>query len=166
MVGFFTVANIHEQTAIQQYIDQALCEFQLPTLTLSPQVDCKSVLVYDSNNCPVHLLLPVTVPKKYLEAMTTLAERCQHVVKLRLKKINHISLAYWDEPEATNEQQQHWEELTNKNLFQQIQNEADDYFASVKKPQSWDIVLYKRVTKGSRVDETHLFEEISRWTST
>jgi hypothetical protein len=163
MTGFFTVTDKQEQTAIQQYIDQTLSEFKLPTLTLSPQVDCKSVLVHDSNGCPVHLLLPVTVPEKYLDAMVTLAERCQHIVKLRLKKINHISLAYWDEPEATKEQQQHWEELKRKNLFEQIQKEAEEYLAATEKPQSWDIVLYKRVTKGSLVDETHLFEELSRW---
>lgn len=162
MTGFFTVVDEHAQT-IQQCIDQTLHEFKLPALTFLPQVDCKSLLVRDSNDCPVHLLLPVAVPEKYLEAMATLVERCQSMVKLRPKKINHISLAYWDEPDATREQQRRWEELKSKNIFQQVQKEADTYFASVKKPRSWDVVLYKRLIKGNLVDQTHLFEESKRW---
>jgi hypothetical protein len=159
MTGFFTVKDSNEQSGIKHMLNDILTtNFRIP------QINLKSLLVQnDKTHLPIHLLLPVTAPKEYHTAMSNLAEKCKNIVSLRLKKINHVSLAYWDEPEATPTQKTQWEELVSNGIFDKIQQAADLYFQDIMSPHQWDIVLYQRVLKGALVDQHHVFKELGRW---
>lgn len=162
MTGFFNVNNVQEQHQMKQLIEESLQNMGKVSF---PRVERKSFLVKDKLTLlPVHLLLPILVPEQFPAAMMNLSRKCIAITTLRLKKINHISLAYWDEPEATQEQQERWHTATSEqDLFEKIQRDADVYFGNVNDPNYWDIVLYQREQKGKLVGESHIFQELGRW---
>lgn len=132
-----------------------------------PQINLMSLVAIDSvTQLPKHLILPVITPDVYVTTMKKVSQVFEHIVRLRLKKINHISLAYWDEPQATPEQQREWEEKVSNGIFDKIKEDADVYFKNAEAPSSWDVVLYKRVYKGDFVGQRHVFQELCRWSST
>lgn len=159
ITGFFNVKDSNEQNEIQHLLDEQLQNFKSAT----PQINMQSLLVRDDNGLPKHLLLPVTAPQEYHTAMSNLAEKCKDIVQLRIKKINHISLAYWNEPEADNAQETKWKEEVRNGAFDKIQQAANVYFQDLPDPCPWDVVLYKRVSKGNLVGQRHVFEELGRW---
>ncbi|KAI8984406.1 hypothetical protein BDF20DRAFT_387550 [Mycotypha africana] len=158
MVGFFDVDNEAQQEDLKNKLDSLLKKFKTTSL---PIIEIKPFLVTDKETREsVHLLLPVTSPEPYHQLMRELAK---YYPMLRLKRINHISLAYWDEPEATRLEQEHWKK-SRKEIFQQIQEYATQYFKQLDSTNmNWDVVLYKRKVKGDHVGEKHVFEEIQRW---
>lgn len=159
MAGFFRVDDSQE---IKKRIDESLKGIEFTTI---PQVN-KPLLVYDKNsNLPVHLLLPVTLTDSHKAAISIIAEKCRQIVLLRLKKVNHISLAYWDEENATPIQTSMWQESVSSGIFDKMKQSADTYFQDVISPRNWDIVLYERVFKGSLVGQHHVFKELGRWPS-
>lgn len=162
MTGFFNVKTEDDQIRMRQLLDESL---QQRRDTSPPQIDKNSLLVKDkTTQAPVHLLLPISVSKDLHLAMENLSRKCGAIATLRLKKINHISLAYWDEPEATQEQQELWHiAVTKEEIFEKIQHDADTYFCHANDPLYWDVVLYQRVHKGNLVGESHVFRELSRW---
>ncbi|KAF1801563.1 hypothetical protein V8B55DRAFT_1471942 [Mucor lusitanicus] len=162
MTGFFNADTKDDQMRVKQLLEASLQVIrEAPT---PPQVEQKSLLVRDKTTQePVHLLLPISVPDHFHVAMENLSQTLASIATLRLKKINHISLAYWDEAEATQEQQEHWRHAIEHGLFENIQHDADAYFADVKDPLYWDVVLYQRVQKGNLVGEAHVFRELDRW---
>lgn len=162
MTGFFNVNNVQEQHQMKQLVEKLLQNMGKVSL---PLVERKSLLVKDKFTLlPIHLLLPVSVPEQFSTFMMNLSRECETITTLRLKKINHISLAYWDEPEATQEQQERWHmATTEQDLFEKIQYDADVYFGNVNDPNYWDIVLYQRKQKGKLVGEPHIFQELGRW---
>ncbi|CEP15765.1 hypothetical protein [Parasitella parasitica] len=142
-------------------LDESLIDIHKAPL---PQVEKKSLLVKDeTTQQPAHLLLAVVAPDDYYVAMENMACKCSAIAKLRLKKINHISLAYWDEPQATQDQQEDWCAVSGQRLFESMQRDADIYFCGASDPTYWDVVLYRRVKKGERVGESHVFQELGRW---
>ncbi|GAN07666.1 hypothetical protein MAM1_0171c07168 [Mucor ambiguus] len=162
MTGFFNVSTEDDQMRVKQLLDASLQDIHEAS---TPQIERKSLLVRDrTTQRPIHLLLPLSVPADFHVAMENLSRKCASIATLRLKKINHISLAYWDEPEATQEQQEHWRlAITEQGLFENIQHDADEYFGDVNDSLYWDVVLYQRVQKGNLVGESHVFRELSRW---
>ncbi|KAG2210052.1 hypothetical protein INT47_003488 [Mucor saturninus] len=157
MAGFFKVEDSQE---IKNKMDSVLKNTRF---TVAPQVGKPLLIRDEKTNLPVHLILPITSTEEYREAMAMIAEECKQVVLLRLKKINHISLAYWDEENATSIQQNQWQQLVSKGVFDKIKQSADAYFQDVGDPLSWDIVLYERVSKGDLVGQDHVFKKLGRW---
>ncbi|KAI8080788.1 uncharacterized protein B0P05DRAFT_586657 [Gilbertella persicaria] len=146
MSGFFTVTD-REQEVVQKAIEKVMDKLPMVQVQLTP------LLVY-TNDKPSHLLLPVVAPSFVHTMMASIAQECQDIVKLRLKKINHISLAYW------NEQQKEW----NPIVLKDIKKEADAWFKQTKEPKdTWDIVLYRRTKKSEEIGQPHVFEELKRW---
>lgn len=163
MTGFFAVHTENDQMQVQQLLDASLQDIH--KASPPPQVERKSLLVKDKTaQQPVHLLLPISVSEGFHVALENLSRKCANIATLRLKKVNHISLAYWDEPEDTQEQQERWRlAVAEQRLFENIQDDADRYFGGVHDPLYWDVVLYQRVQKGNLVGESHVFRELSRW---
>ncbi|KAK4514027.1 SWI/SNF chromatin-remodeling complex subunit [Mucor velutinosus] len=164
MTGFFNVDTEDDEMRVKQLLDASLKDLHKASPP-SPQVERKSLLARNKTTQePIHLLLPISVSEDFHVAMENLSRKCASIATLRLKKINHISLAYWDEPEATQEQQEHWRlAVAEQGLFENIQHDADMYFGGVKDPLYWDVVLYQRAQKGSLVGESHVFRELGRW---
>lgn len=160
MAGFFRVKDSQE---IKNEMDKVL---NATLFTVTPQVG-KPLLIHDEKtHIPVHLLLPITLTDQYKAAMVRIAETCKHIVLLRLKNINHISLAYWDEEKATSIQQSQWQDLVSNGLFDKMKKLADTYFQEdMGGPCNWDIVLYERVFKGDLVGQQHIFKELGGWPS-
>lgn len=163
MTGFFHV-NEEETITVKELLDVVLDQFnntvdQIPIVNLN-------ALVIKKENIPVHLLLPVTGTDDYKRFMSVFAEKSKETVTLRLKRIDHISLAYWDEPNATPTEQSQWKEYVEQGLFDKLKEQADIYFQKVKPPTHWDIALYKRVVKGELVGQEHIFQELGRWSTT
>ncbi|KAI8636371.1 hypothetical protein BD408DRAFT_426237 [Parasitella parasitica] len=162
MTGFFKVNNEEQKGQFKQSLQESFQDIHKAPL---PQVEKKSHLIRDKmTELPIHLLLPVLVPDEYYVAMENITRKFDTIAKLRPKKINHISLAYWDEPQATQEQQRNWcAAVSGQNLFESIQKDADVYFCNASAPTFWDVVLYQRVKKGELVGESHVFQEQGRW---
>lgn len=160
MAGFFRVEDSEE---IKRIVDQVLNGMKF---TIIPHVNLNPLLVHnEKTNLPVHLLLPVTSTDDYRTVLSMIAEKCKQIVLLRLKKANHISLAYWDEEKATPIQQNQWQKSVSNGVFDKIKQVADTYFQHVVSPRKWDIVLYERVLKGDLVGQHHVFKELGRWPS-
>lgn len=157
MTGFF---HVKQSTEFKEILDRVLNDYKFTDNV--PQVDLKPLLV-KKENVPIHLLLPVTFTDDYKRVMSILAEKCKEMVTLRLKRIDHISLAYWDEPNATLTQKSHWQTLVDQGIFDKIKQDADIYFQQVDSPNHWDVVLYERVLKGDLVGQVHEFKELGRW---
>ncbi|KAI8097290.1 uncharacterized protein BX664DRAFT_326041 [Halteromyces radiatus] len=131
-----------------------------------------------------HLLLPVEIPKEHHERLM----KCAQIINnhyynngkgnmmIRSKRIDHISLAYWDEPNATEFETNQWLQWSNGSqvgiMIQDIINrlkdllddDTDKYIAT--NLTAWDIVLYERTFKGTHIGERHRFKEIARWIAT
>lgn len=155
MTGFFYVEQDQE---FKMLLDEILKHFKFSD-TVLPKVNLNPLLVKNGD----HLLLQVTDTDDYKNLMSILAEKCKEMVTLRLKRVDHISLAYWDEPNATPKQQIEWKESVDQGVFDEIKQEADIYFQQVDSSVHWDVVLYERVSKGLLVGQAHVFKELARW---
>lgn len=167
MTGFFQVRDSAvEIPSITRTLDTLLERKVLPR----PTIDYNPVLVKGTKetrlgrtfiDIPVHLLLPVNAPEAYRELVREFAAQVEGV---RPKSINHISLAYWDEPNATDEEEQAWYRgVSQEHLMEDICEDAKHTFCGPQQPTPWDIVLYQRIVKGEHVGEPHQFKEIRRW---
>lgn len=156
MTGFFNI----EQDRINEIKNYFNNNFRSEAII--PEIDLNSIIVYDkTTHTPQHLLLPIKTPQVYHDIMVRLSK----MVTLRLKRIDHISLAYWDEPQATIEEINNWNERKRNLIFENMKEEADIYFKNMQSPLKWDIVLYERVYKGILVTQRHQFKELGRWPS-
>lgn len=164
MTGFFHIQDEDDRVnKIIEFLNMDTIYFRSRKDTATPQIDFNSIIVYDkSTNTPKHLLLPLKAPQIYHDVMDKLSKV---VPIIRVKRIDHISLAYWDEPQATTDQKNDWEERKRSQIFENMKREADIYFKDTKSPLGWDIVLYERVYKGVLVGQRHEFKELGRWPS-
>ncbi|CAO3685927.1 unnamed protein product [Umbelopsis ramanniana] len=107
-----------------------------------------------------HLLLPVQAPRPYYAAIELFAHKMasQQNVKVRPKRIDHISLAYHDEPNGRSE----WADAVRDGLLITLQREAMTTI-NLSGPTGWDIVLLERTSKGTYQGEMHRFRRIRRW---
>ncbi|KAI7859371.1 hypothetical protein BDC45DRAFT_213826 [Circinella umbellata] len=133
------------------------------------QREPKTIIVDDY---PVHLLLPVSTPKRFHELVHDFSSELLSAnidITIRPKAINHISLAYWDEPNATVDQIAEWDQLVMKDqLMDNMYKVAYDSFNNVMDRPimiEWDLVLYERTVKGVDVGSRHQFVEWARWTA-
>ncbi|KAI9260106.1 hypothetical protein EDC94DRAFT_660396 [Helicostylum pulchrum] len=157
MTGFFYVEQQDQE--FKMLLDSILKNYKFSDKVVRPKVNLNPLLVKNKD----HLLLQVTDTDDYKNVMSILAEKCREMVTLRLKRVDHISLAYWDEPNATPKQQMQWKESVDQGIFDKIKQEAAIYFQQVDSPVHWDIVLYERVSKGLLVGQAHVFKELARW---
>ncbi|KAI8095512.1 hypothetical protein BDF21DRAFT_457803 [Thamnidium elegans] len=157
MTGFFYLEQDQDQE-LKFLLDNILRNFKI-SVKVPPLVNLNPLLVKKQD----HLLLQVTNTDDYKNAISSLAEKCKEIVTLRLKRMDHISLAYWDEPNATPKQQMQWKVSMDQGIFDKIKQEADIYFQQVDSPVHWDVVLYERVSKGLLVGQAHIFKELDRW---
>ncbi|KAI9280901.1 hypothetical protein BC943DRAFT_330535, partial [Umbelopsis sp. AD052] len=107
-----------------------------------------------------HLLLPVQAPRPYYAAIELFAHKMatQQNVQVRPKRIDHISLAYHDEPHG----QQEWDNAVRGGYLHTLQHEALTTI-QVSDQIGWDIVLLERTSKGTGQGEMHRFRTIRRW---
>ncbi|KAI9496658.1 hypothetical protein BDB00DRAFT_869236 [Zychaea mexicana] len=182
MTGFFTVPGEESQVQrVTDTLDRLLHSNSgnRDGISNSPTIETTPLLVKKPRtfvtelegatrieDYPVHLLLPVSAPSRLHDVVRDFALEYSIV---RPKAINHISLAYWDEPHATNDQTLEWHRLvlherlmdrmyeTALNAFKDISNTADY--------TEWDIVLYERTCKGIDVGSRHRFLEHARWSA-
>lgn len=157
MTGFFQIEQEHQIQKLKNMLEVILQR----EICSSPELDMCPLLVRDKiTDLPAHLLLPVTVSDDYRQRIFKLAEEAGEKlhINIRPKRINHISLAYWDEKE----------EKDCTKLFEMIKSAADSYFLqyhdiSSCSSEPWHIVLYQRTFKNEVVGGQHRFKEISRW---
>ncbi|KAI9028994.1 hypothetical protein CLU79DRAFT_832370 [Phycomyces nitens] len=111
-----------------------------------------------------HLLLPVTASSHYHQGIKAFAEQCkEYGIHVRTKPINHISLAYWDEPGVPEHKNEEWQRLiTKEHLLERMESVVNGMLKEVSNPADWDIVLYERVVKGNAIGEMHQFVECMR----
>ena len=159
MTGFFHIEKEKTQAVVDLFNTTAKNQYSKHV----PHVLTEALIAMDANSQPKHVLMPVTTPDIYHQVMKSLSEKCKPLVNLRLKKINHISLAYFDEPNATINQQNDWQQRVFDGVFEKIKHDADIYFKHIDQPSDWHVVLYKRVYKGESVGESHIFQELNRW---
>ncbi|KAG2222841.1 hypothetical protein INT45_000456 [Circinella minor] len=121
---------------------------------------------------PVHLLLPVSTPKRFHELVHDFSSELLSSnidITMRPKAMNHISLAYWDEPNATVDQIAEWDQLVMKDqLMDNMYKFAYDAFNNVMDSpimMKWHLVLYERTVKGVDVGSPHQFVEWARWSA-
>ncbi|KAI8983589.1 hypothetical protein BDB01DRAFT_130620 [Pilobolus umbonatus] len=155
MTGFFTVSTADEAGRVKDQLNSIIEQYKTK-LNTRPLVQYSPSLVEDSVNEPTHLLLPVTVSDEYVAIMQVLAS---HGLPLRIKKINHISLAYWDEPLASSDEHSQW--LKHRHLLKKATQ--INFKQAILETKTWDIVLYERICKGVYVNEPHQFRELARW---
>ncbi|KAI8877344.1 hypothetical protein K501DRAFT_198409 [Backusella circina FSU 941] len=149
MTGFFSTSN---PEAIRHAFHDAIKAFpSLDTPTIA-----KPILVHATEPLKAHLLLPVTVSDDYHRLLSAFAS----AGPIRLKKINHISLAYWDEPRATLNDTATWHHFLQTCPLQSI---TQDFETISEEQTNWDIVLYQRTLKGEGVGEKHQFKELERY---
>ncbi|KAI8393855.1 uncharacterized protein BYT42DRAFT_542052 [Radiomyces spectabilis] len=165
MTGFFELPNDMTVTQFIALIDPLIQKQEFHSI---PVIDTNPLLVTkldtEQREKPVHLLLPVSVTNSYHEIVENLRRVCSdRQIMIRPKKINHISLAYWDEPEATAEQHEAWQSMVNSGIFEKMEETARTEFQSLSNPRDWHIVLYRRTKKGRQVGEPHIFAEQARW---
>ncbi|KAI7883503.1 hypothetical protein K492DRAFT_205323 [Lichtheimia hyalospora FSU 10163] len=118
------------------------------------------------NQMPVHLLLSITVPSIYHHIVNELAS-C--VNGIRPKAINHISLAYWDEPDESSDLQSIWNRrVLEDGVMDDMYRFACEEFSNMdfESAIEWDVVLYERTSKSTRAGVPHVFEEKKRWWAT
>ncbi|KAJ8659366.1 hypothetical protein O0I10_004726 [Lichtheimia ornata] len=118
------------------------------------------------NQMPVHLLLSITVPPIYHEIVNELACRIKGI---RAKAINHISLAYWDEPGESRDLQSVWNRrVLEDGMMDDMYRRACEEFgkSDFERAIDWDIVLYQRTSKSTRAGVPHAFVEKKRWWAT
>lgn len=161
MTGFFRIEE-DQVNEIIEFLNKDTIHFR-SRKDATPQINFNSIIAYDkSTNTPKHLLLPIKAPQIYHDMMDKLSKV---VPFIRVKRIDHISLAYWDEPQATTDQREDWEERNKSQIFDNMKRDADIYFKDTKNPLQWDIVLYERVYKGVLIGQHHEFKELGRWPS-
>ncbi|KAG0172322.1 hypothetical protein DFQ28_010136 [Apophysomyces sp. BC1034] len=169
MTGFFHIPNEPGIVAdIVMLLENILqVENGHSTLLNVPPPQISTEPLHTASRLFSHLLLPVLAPEAYRQVARGFADGCQKRdsrIVVRPKATNHISLAYWDEPHATQEQQQQWYLLTMmERLLERMQDDARKQFVDVPNPADWDIVLYERVLVGEKVGEKHVFAEQGRW---
>ncbi|KAF7724693.1 hypothetical protein EC973_000801 [Apophysomyces ossiformis] len=169
MTGFFKIPNEPELiTDICQLLSNILLnkdDCSLLHLLPAPQVAKEPM--HTTSRLFSHLLLPVLAPEPYHQIVRQFAERCcerDDRITVRTKATNHISLAYWDEPHATQEQNQQWYVLTMiEHLLERMQEDVRQEFKDLPNAANWDIVLYERVSVGWQVGMRHQFVEHGRW---
>ena len=138
MSGFFTVT---EPDRVLECIQSTLPKAHTILIDMKP-------LLVDNH----HLLLPITAPPSLHTMMTQVADQCQDIAHIRIKKINHISLAYWDD------------NTHDEAILKQITKQATSYFSNLCQEEGvWDIVLYERTKKSQAITEVHQFRELKRW---
>ncbi|ORZ05825.1 hypothetical protein BCR42DRAFT_456699 [Absidia repens] len=163
-----------------------------------PNIDLKPIIVstphphndtHDSLYSTKHLLLPVTVPDDY---QLLLAECADHINKhyssdgdgsrqqqqqqqkfrrIRPKRMDHISLAYWDEPMATMKEANDWLQWSHGPGIESMKQDIIQHLHEFQSAASslavtaapWDMVLYERTHKGNDVGVKHVFQEWHRW---
>lgn len=158
MTGFFTLTEEDDLLKIRDQLGLIIQEYHTRLKAETPKVHHPMLIKEPDTDDPKHVILPVTVSSDYITIMKLLS---QHYTSLRIKKINHISLAYWDEPNSTSTEDDQW--ILHCHLLKGIQY-SDRYFRNaIKDTKSWDIVLYRRIHKGIHVNEPHQFEEVARW---
>lgn len=149
---------IRDSPAPQVSTSPVLVRKQQATVILNPRGTGETQVV---DQMPVHLLLPVSTADVYRNVVQELAERYAVV---RPKPINHVSLAYWDEPEASIEETADWHaRVLQDRIMENLYDAAVNAFRDVEQPPRWDIVLYKRVACGRKIGQPHQFEEKRRW---
>ncbi|CAO3595259.1 unnamed protein product [Absidia cylindrospora] len=172
---------------------------QLPTIDLNPIIvsnprphDDTHEFLYSTK----HLLLPITVPSDFQLLLTQCADHInkhyssgddesqqqqkqqqqqqqqQKVRRLRPKRMDHISLAYWDEPKATIKETNDWLRWSNGPGLESMKQDIIQHLHELQSISSssltvtaapWDMVLYERTHKGNGVGEKHVFQEWRRW---
>jgi hypothetical protein len=146
MTGFFSSSH-----------PDAICQAFHDTIKRFPSLDApivsKPLLVHETDLLKAHLLLPVSVTEDYHQLLSMFGAADPSI---RRKKINHISLAYWDESVTDKT----WPQFLRTCPLQSI----TQVFEAISSEQTdWDIVLYERTFKGERVGEKHQFKELERW---
>lgn len=155
-------------------MDTLLTKHDPPHIHKDPVLVKKSMTIYDPatnqeqtiNQMPVHLLLSITVPPIYHHVVNELASR---VHGIRPKAINHISLAYWDEPDESRELQSIWNRrVLEDGVMDNMHRLAREEFSKIDSESAidWDIVLYERTSKSTRAGVPHVFAEKKRWFAT
>jgi hypothetical protein len=164
VTGFFKVNSQLELNSILAAYDRALTSTNnFPTTSLTPLLVPTSPPTALSSK---HLLLPVTVPACLHDRLTQCAEDINKTmsVHIRPKRMDHISLAYWDEPQATPLETDAWLAWCNGPEMETMKQEMMHQLGSIDGSDiSWDIVLYERIHQGAAVGEKHQFQELSRW---
>lgn len=151
MTGFFQTDHDQMDT-VKEILDKVLQH----DFKVNPKLDWNPLIVKDKlTSDPYHVLLPVSVSDEYRQCMQAFAKeaRSKLDITVRPKRIDHISLAYWDEHEKKD----------CRELFEKIKEAADAYFNQVGCNGPWSIVLYQRSFRGDGLREPHIFKEISRW---
>ncbi|KAI9315343.1 hypothetical protein BX666DRAFT_391904 [Dichotomocladium elegans] len=175
MTGFFRVHSYEQLRAIIGRLEIILGAYDGAALVLSdhpaPTVGRTPILVRKKHNVPqsfaatsgdrpwsmddipVHLLLPVSTPPIYRTIVNQLASE---FTEIRPKDINHISLAYWDEPQASEEETAAWYRAVLENRWMDtLYDLAKKTFEDCPLHTTWDIILYERVQKSSKVGVPH-----------
>lgn len=165
VTGFFKVNNQLELNSILAAYEGVLSSASdHPTASLTP-------LLAPTNPPPTelsskHLLLPVTVPACLYDLLTHCAHDINKTmsVHIRPKRMDHISLAYWDEPQASPLETDAWLAWCNGPEMETMKQDLMRQLGSIDNSDtSWSIVIYERIHQGAAVGEKHQFQELSRW---
>jgi hypothetical protein len=164
VTGFFKVNSQLELNSILAAYDGALTSTNdFPKASLTPLLVPTTPPTALSSK---HLLLPVTVPACLHDRLTQCANDINKAmsVHIRSKRMDHISLAYWDEPQATPLETDAWLAWCNGPEMETMKQEMMYQLESIDDSDtSWAIVLYERIHQGAAVGEKHQFQELSRW---
>jgi hypothetical protein len=147
MTGFFHCPNaVDVQSILGDCIKKGMGEVKLLPVLIAKETP--------------HLLLPVEAPRPYRAAIELFAHkmRSQFGVKVRPKRIDHISLAYYDETDGY----QGWLEAVHNGLLNDMKESAMTSIP-ISGQTNWDVVLLRRIHKGVNQGEMHQFEELARW---
>ncbi|KAI9244028.1 hypothetical protein BDA99DRAFT_313445 [Phascolomyces articulosus] len=190
MTGFFTIPNDDKELhhiidLLNKLVHKSYNSNDDNSIKQSPTVGTtpllvkkpKTIILDDVTNTttidqyPMHLLLPIEVPKRFHSLVrdfaSELASTTHNNTIVRSKSINHISLAYWDEPYATHDQTLEWHHLVlHDQLMNRMYQAASDIFNNnTATIDGWDFVLYERTFKGVEIGSCHQFVEWGRWTT-
>ncbi|CAO3651912.1 unnamed protein product [Cunninghamella blakesleeana] len=193
ITGFFHINNREWIPLIinkyDHYLKEAFKEGFFLNESNRPYINIEPLLVsrpYSSSSSSLsnyqkqNLLLPIQVSTSFHTLFSTCAHDINHTIltnhhhhqqqelqneKIRIKRIDHISLFYLDEPNATEEEMEHG--LTWPNTDINIKKMKEDIFNQLNaldlKNQKWDIVFYERIHKSITLGEPHQLNELARW---
>lgn len=147
MTGFFHCPNaVDTQSTLGDCIKKGMGQVKLLPALIAKETP--------------HLLLPVEAPRHYRAAIEMFAHKMwsQFGIKVRPKRIDHISLAYFDETHG----QQGWLEAVHNGLLTDMKESAMKSIP-ISGQTNWDVVLLRRTHKAVNQGEKHQFVELARW---
>lgn len=148
MTGFF---HYPDATDVADVLNSCLPQTGLG------RVEVKQALI--AKETP-HLLLPVQAPRAYHKVVELFAHKMwtQFHTQVRPKRIDHISLAYYDEPQGRED----WNKVVESGLLIDMKELAMTTI-EISQQTNWDIVLLRRTCKGAGQGQKHKFKLIRRW---